>query len=115
MTVDRKHRLVAVEEHFGTPSLLAALGENMRDDYPIMRWPPPLTERMMDVGEARIADMDAGGVDVQVLSLTQPALEVIPAESAVPLARELNDFLAERIAAHPTRFAGLAAVPAVAP
>lgn len=85
----------------------------MRDDYPVIKWPPPLVDRMMEVGDARIADMDAAGIDVQVLTLTQPALEVLPAKKAVPLAAELNDFLAARIAEHPTRFDGLAAVPAV--
>src|SRR5215471_16319817 len=48
---------------------------------------------------------------MQVLSLTF-GVEVItdPAE-AVTAARKVNDYLAEVVAAHPTRFAGFAALP----
>jgi len=69
-----------------------------------------LIDRLTDVGERRIADMDAAGVDVQILSLTSPGVQIFDAPTATALARESNDQLAEAVRHHPTRFAGLAAV-----
>ncbi len=65
----------------------------------------------MDVG-LRLAALDAAGIDVQVLSpnpLTY--LHHIPAPEAVAFCRTHNDALAARVAAHPDRLAGLAALP----
>jgi 2,3-dihydroxybenzoate decarboxylase len=56
--------------------------------------------------------MDRNGVDMQVLSLTSPGIQVQPdPDIAVADARTANDFLADIIKEHPQRFAGLAAVP----
>jgi 2,3-dihydroxybenzoate decarboxylase len=56
--------------------------------------------------------MDRNGVDMQVLSLTSPGIQVQPdPDIAVADARTANDFLADIIKEHPQRFAGLAAIP----
>jgi 2,3-dihydroxybenzoate decarboxylase len=70
----------------------------------------PLVERLGDIGDRRIADMDASGIDVQILSLTSPGVQVFDAATATSLATDTNDQLAEAIRRYPTRFAGLAAV-----
>jgi aminocarboxymuconate-semialdehyde decarboxylase len=66
--------------------------------------------------ERRIEECDRSGVDVQVLS-TVPVMFSYWAEPehADDLARRLNDHLAETVAAHPKRFAGLATLPLQAP
>jgi 5-carboxyvanillate decarboxylase len=69
-----------------------------------------VSERLQDLGARRLADMDATGIDVQILSLTSPGVQIFDADTAVGLARDANDELAAAIAAHPTRYAGLAAV-----
>lgn len=71
---------------------------------------PRLDDALLDLGQQRIAAMDAVGIDVQVLSLGIPHPDQFePPEGAV-LARESNDALAAAIAEHPDRFVGLASV-----
>jgi len=74
-----------------------------------------IERRLDDLGEGRIALMDESGVDVQVLSVTTPALHNLEPEESVTLARRTNDLLAATIATHPTRFQGFATLPVAAP
>jgi 5-carboxyvanillate decarboxylase len=69
-----------------------------------------LTERIQDLDERRLADMDATGIDRQVVALTAPGVQIFEAELATALATRFNDELAEAVRRHPTRFAGLAAI-----
>jgi uncharacterized protein len=48
--------------------------------------------------------MDESGVDVQVLSVTTPALHNLEPEESVTLARQTNDLVAAATAKYPTRF-----------
>jgi hypothetical protein len=67
-------------------------------------------EHLCDLGEKRIAEMDAAGIDMQVLSLTSPGTEQLDASAAIALAREANDRVAEAVRSNPTRFAGFASL-----
>ena len=58
----------------------------------------------------RLEEMDRFGVDMHLLSITSPGVQAFDADLGTELARTSNDQLAEAIARHPTRFAGLAAV-----
>lgn len=62
--------------------------------------------------ERRLADMDAMGIDVQVLS-TSPAQYFYwaPPELGVQLARTVNDHIAGIVASVPDRFVGLGTLP----
>ncbi len=62
--------------------------------------------------EERIADMNAQGVDVQVVSIHTPFFghHLEPAQG-LALAREVNDEIAEMTRRWPERFAGLATLP----
>jgi 2,3-dihydroxybenzoate decarboxylase len=69
-----------------------------------------LMDRLLDMGENRIKDMDASGIDVQLLLLTAPGVQVFGPGKAKSLAASSNDQLAEAIRKYPKRFAGLAAI-----
>ena len=105
-------RVIGVEEHAWTPELRAAL----------LRWGGDATVnrmssrgevnlRLLDVGEDRLARMDASGVDMEVLSITTPGTQPLPSQVAVPLAREANEVLADAVRRHPDRFAAFATLP----
>jgi 2,3-dihydroxybenzoate decarboxylase len=66
--------------------------------------------RLFDLGEDRIRIMDEAGVAMQIISLASPGVQVFDAEKGTALARRANDQLAAAARAHPTRFAGLAAI-----
>ncbi len=64
----------------------------------------------------RLQDMDASGVDVQVLSATpQTYLYDLGPELSPIISAIQNDQIAKHIAAHPTRFMGIAPLPIAQP
>lgn len=83
------------------------MGETILGDGPGAR---SLHARLLDVGAGRIAQMDADGIDLAVVSITSPGVQVFDAVTATRLAQHANDVLAEAIRAYPQRLAGLAAV-----
>jgi predicted TIM-barrel fold metal-dependent hydrolase len=73
----------------------------------------PPAEVLGDLGEGRIADMDAHGIDMQVLSYL--STQYLPADAAPAIVREVNDVLATACNRHPDRFAAFASLPTSAP
>ncbi|HUK02231.1 MAG TPA: amidohydrolase family protein [Steroidobacteraceae bacterium] len=69
-----------------------------------------IIEKIQWLDERRIADMDATGIDKQLLLLTSPGVQVFDPATGTSLARSSNDQLAEAVRKWPDRFAGLAAV-----
>lgn len=98
-------RVIALEEHFTAPGL-PTHGPGRR---------PEIAARLLDVGEVRLADMDAAGIDLQVLSPSSPGTHLQPPDEAVATSRATNDLLAETVAAHPDRYAGFSLLPMPAP
>ncbi len=74
-----------------------------------------LVSLLADIGAGRIAAMDGLGIDMQLLLLTAPGVQVFDADTATALAIDSNDQLVEAIRAHPHRFAGLTAIAPQAP
>ncbi|HEV7422440.1 MAG TPA: amidohydrolase family protein [Mycobacterium sp.] len=100
-------RKVTLEEHFNTPYFGAA------EDATLSAFASAgasyIRQRIADFTEFRLPDMDAAGIDVQILSLTSPGVQrIADTAEAVTAARDVNDFLASVVRAHPDRFAGMA-------
>ena len=109
-------RTITLEEHYASPGFLEGPGRKLKEAARnVSSQAPKLFDQLCDLGDARIAEMDAAGIDVQVLSLTTPGVEQLAAADAIEPAREANDYLADAIQKHPTRFAGFAALPTPAP
>ena len=105
-------RTIALEEHFATPAYLdgPARGLKERAEQAGGRF-AKLVADLVDIGEGRVAAMDAAGVTMQALSLTAPGVEQLDVEEAKAFARSTNAALAEAVRRHPARFFGLAALP----
>ena len=106
-------RTITLEEHYATPAFMEGPGRQLKDQARALQAHPQvaaaltqLLDRLGNLDDRQIADMDAAGIDVQVLSLTSPGTEQLEAAEAVALAREANDLLAEAVRRHPSRFAG---------
>jgi predicted TIM-barrel fold metal-dependent hydrolase len=99
-------RTIAIEEHIGTPKIEAAAKATGK--ILSRKTPAGLTEKLSDVGAGRLADMDASGIDMQVLSATGTGLDKLDRVTGTALARESNDMLAEVVRARPDRFAAFA-------
>jgi uncharacterized protein len=100
-------RVVAIEEHHIMTEM---------SSYMDLSWLPPVVQtRLRATTAERLADMDAAGIDVQVLSVVLPTPEMLPAEAAVPLTMKANEELHGMVAAHPDRFAAFATLPVTVP
>ena len=111
-------KLITLEEHFFNTAISAAavkeidrLAPSYREAYSGGRSHSPSFTQMTDLGADRLANMDANGIDMQILSTGGPGIQLIRANEAVPLAIDANDQLAEAIKLNPTRFGGLATLP----
>ena len=123
-------KIICVEEHLNDAHLdgatrsamlrrmpyIAAMGR-FSDDPDVAQSGLPATMgtgRMMEIVNApleqRLADLDAHGIDVQVVSYTQWA-QFAPIETAADLTRSANDRLAEAVSRRPDRFGGFSTLP----
>jgi predicted TIM-barrel fold metal-dependent hydrolase len=109
-------RTITLEEHFATPLFLDGPGQDLKNAALKFEGRAlKIIEPLCDIGDKRIAAMDAAGIDMQVLSLTSPGTEQLDVADAIALARDTNDALAAAVKKNPRRFAGFAALPTMAP
>jgi predicted TIM-barrel fold metal-dependent hydrolase len=108
-------RTITLEEHFAIPAFMEGPGRTLKEAVSAAGLSPELPDELCDLGEKRIAAMDAAGIDLQVLSLTAPGVEQLEASEAAALACKANDSLASAVRNYPERFAGFATLPTAAP
>lgn len=115
-------KLITVEEHTLHAGVARASAVRSAEVSPFFRqaYAPgsglpycPTPEMLEDLDAGRIADMDAHGIDVQVLS--NLTTQFLPADVAPGLVRDVNDRLAAACRRHPDRFAAFASLPTSAP
>jgi predicted TIM-barrel fold metal-dependent hydrolase len=122
---DRGYLRIATEEAFATREqidvYLRMVKDGTADKGMVSLWgfygtspserATQILDRLLDLGDQRIAHMDETGIDVAILALTSPGVQpFLDSEEAKGIASRANDYLAERCAAHPTRFVGMTAI-----
>ncbi len=108
MATDPKPFVIALEEHYWDAELAAGFKSPEVNNR-------GLRPKLDSLGELRIDAMDEAGIDVQVLSHGAPATQRLDSDSAVALARRVNDRLHEAVLAHPGRFEAFGVLPTVDP
>src|SRR5207342_3890679 len=76
-------RIVALEEHYTVPSIVSRIDpaaiRGRGFPGPDVVWGQTLKRNeLAQLGDARIADMDASGITLQVLSVAGPGADVVP-------------------------------------
>ena len=91
-------RTITLEEHFATPEFfngparfVKERAEKIGDRYLLV------LERLCDLDAKRLSEMDAAGIDMQVLSLSAPGVEQMETADAIAMARDTNDYLADAV------------------
>ena len=103
---------IALEEAFAIPELTARQPQHPMRIRATAEYAEVCGRKIVDFEEYRLPEMDAHGIEIQVLSLTVPGIQ---ADDDPRAARDnavfANDFLADVVTQHPTRFRGFAALP----
>lgn len=109
MAEQKKPYVIAIEEHYWDKEMASkwAAGEGAG--------PPIIRDKLFDLYDTRLKEMDASGIDVQVLSHGAPSAQRFDAASGPEIAKGANDRLNEVVRRHPTRFQGFAALPTANP
>jgi predicted TIM-barrel fold metal-dependent hydrolase len=98
-------KTIALEEHFVTPDFLKATGAYGQSVPEPMR---ATRDKLLDLGDARIAAMDDGGITLQVLSLAAMGIDDLAPANQTAVFHDVNDELAAAVQAHLDRFAAFA-------
>ena len=119
------YKRIATEEGYAPPFLIDAWTKMLRDktvDDPsfvslhgfyLLADAPRATfirNALQDLGAGRIADMDAAGIDKQIVAVTAPGPQIFSKADGPKVATDINDWTAEQVAANPDRFAALTAI-----
>jgi 2,3-dihydroxybenzoate decarboxylase len=103
MDADKAPQVIAIEEHYLDAEVEARLG--------LWKSAGETRDRLKDLGQGRIAEMDAAGIDLQVISHCPPGAQSFDQAEAPAIARSINDRLFETVKARPDRYAAFATLP----
>jgi predicted TIM-barrel fold metal-dependent hydrolase len=116
----KKYRRIATEEAFAIPEQMEAQRELVANtqeyDPDLFLWKVqtdpngPVHNRLIDLYEMRMREMDKYDVDMHLLALTSTGVQMMEADRAVAVAEIGNDRLHEAIQRYPDRFTGLATI-----
>ncbi|WP_244970459.1 amidohydrolase family protein [Novosphingobium aerophilum] len=122
---DRGYLRIATEEAFATREqidvFLRMIRDGQADKGMVSLWgfygtspserATQILNRLLDLGEGRIASMDATGIDKAILALTSPGVQpFLDMQEARGIASRANDLLADACGRYPDRFIGMTAI-----
>jgi len=108
-------RIVTLEEHVSFPEMTALLPEEILKNRKQSAAAAHMQEKLADVSGERLHSMRATGVSMQVLSVENTDVYLLPDSLAPAFAAKYNDLLADRIKDHPDAFTAFAMLPMTMP
>ena len=96
---------ITLEEHFTTRAFVNAIETS---SAPVLAGVRAMREKMLDLDAGRLAAMEEGGIDMQVLSMSSFGFERLDTATASAILHDANDEVAAAVRRHPTRFAAFA-------
>ncbi|MES1213851.1 MAG: amidohydrolase family protein [Singulisphaera sp.] len=116
---EQRAQTIDCQSHLFCPEILALLEKRTEDPLVYRQgndrfvkmgdWHRKVLPNHTDVA-AKLATMDAAGIDVTALSINDPGPEWF-GDDGPAMARVMNDFIADIVRQHPTRFVGLFVLP----
>lgn len=110
-------RIIALEEHIGNKQLGEATRNAISASYPYYTTflhpnpaDAPSIPDLMELGERRISELDAAGIDMEVVSYTNPT-QYLTGDEALSIAKAANDTLHTLVSQYPDRFRAFATLP----
>lgn len=110
-------KIIALEEHLVSKTIGAAVAKTIQSAYPyaqqFLKPAPadaPSTPDLFELGEKRIAELDSAGIDMEIVSYTNPT-QWLTGDDAVTLTKQANDALYQAVKPYPERFRAFATLP----
>lgn len=103
-------RIVTLEEHISFPEMTALLPDNIQPGPA-----SPMAAKLADIGGERLSTMQATGISLQVLSVENTDVHLLPDHLAPQFATKYNDLIAEKISTHGSAFTAFAYLPMTTP
>ncbi len=110
-------KIIALEEHLSSKTIGVAVAKTIQQAYPyaqqFMNPAPadaPSVPDLFELGEKRIAELDEAGIDMEIVSYTNPT-QWLTGDEAVTLAKQANDTLSKTVKPYPERFRAFATLP----
>jgi 5-carboxyvanillate decarboxylase len=101
--------LLLLKQLYEAPASLPAQAQSTNDQVSNRdRAAKDMLPKLLDFEKARLETMDTHGVDMHILSLVMPGVQMFEREQAMELAQLANNRLSEVVQRRPDRFAGLA-------
>jgi 2,3-dihydroxybenzoate decarboxylase len=122
---DRGYLRIATEEAFATREqvdvFLRMVKDGTADKGMVSLWgfyaqspserATQIMDRLLSLGEQRIAHMDETGIDKAILALTSPGVQpMLDVNEAKGIITRANDYLADAVQTYPDRYIGMTAV-----
>lgn len=110
-------KIIALEEHLSSKTIGATVAKIIQEAYPYAQQfmhpaaaDAPSVPDLFELGEKRIAELDEAGIEMEIVSYTNPT-QWLAGDEAVTLAKQANDTLSQAVKPYPDRFRAFATLP----
>jgi predicted TIM-barrel fold metal-dependent hydrolase len=108
-------RIVTLEEHVSFPEMAALLPDNVLESRKLSGAALQMQAKLADISGERLNSMKASGISMQVLSVENTDVYLLPDSLAPDFASKYNDLLADKMKDHPESFMAFALLPMTTP